>query len=169
MTNAEHLAGLEGDALDVAREALRRWPTVVIVSSLRATSSQAHAMATNVIEHAAKNEGERNWIELTYFPSLAARRCNAWALQNDVSLERMAEAFTSILEQLPDGEIEHLSKHLAAPGRKARAVDFEPPGSPELCAYLEAEAKARGGRFLQREGGLVRCHWQAGDRHSVRA
>jgi hypothetical protein len=186
LTNVQHLAQLEGDARAVGEDLVRRWPTAVIVSSRRDVEHQAAAMAGNCIR-------QRDWIlgndhtVGTYRWSKAAQLCHDWSLSHvDANGYELAAAFAHLLNALPVSELVKLSRHLAPVTAGAHALDVRPMltalgesqaatwrhGQPypemsdvgrEVHAFLQAEAVARGGLFLESEGNVVVWHWQAKD------
>lgn len=187
MTNVEHLAQLEGDAREVAEGACRRWPGFVIVSSRRDVQRQALAMAGNVAKQRTWILGDATAtppIDPTYRWSKAAQICHDWAIANPKAREHeLAAAFAGMLNTLPVSELAKMSRHLAPITAGAHAFDARPLLTPhgqaqlaagsldpelttegrEIADYLRAEAAARGGTFLTREGKIVVHHWQARD------
>lgn len=62
-----------------------------------------------------------------------------------------------MLRGLLPSELAALSLHLSGD-----AFDAQPDKArPEIAKWLHAEAIARGGKFIENEGGLWRWHWQA--------
>ena len=168
MTNAEHLARLEGAAFAVATDYLQTFPGAVLLSSARDVQGQAVAMARNCFR-------QRTWIlgdphaeppiKATYRWGRAAMLCHDWSVTHPTApLVDIASAFTGILSALPREELEKLSRHLVPPGAKARAFDTQPfddEREPAQVAWLTEQARVRGGVFLTQEGELKVFHWQA--------
>lgn len=187
VTNVEHLAQLEGDAREVGEGLVRRFPTAVIVSSKRDIQRQALAMAGNCVRQRNWILGDAHAeppVKATYRWSKAAMICHDWSVHHPAALEHeLAAAFAHLLNQLPVTELVKLSRHLAPVTAGAHALDVRPMLTelgaqqaaagmldPELTdvgrevrSYLQTEAHARGGTFLEREGSLVIWHWQAKD------
>lgn len=185
MTNVEHLAQLEGDAREVGEGLVKRWPSAVITSSRRDIQRQAIAMAGNCMRQRTWILGDAHAeppVKATYRWSKAAMLCHDWSVSHPEALEHeLAAAFAHLLNQLPVTELAKLSRHLAPLTAGAHALDVRPMLTehgeeqaaagmlhPELTeiglevhAYLQAEATARGGVFLEREGNLVIWHWQS--------
>lgn len=187
--NAQKLAELGGDALEVAATVVARWPGVRITSAARDFRDQARAMAHNACAQRDNPKTPRyerlQWIAATYRPSAAALALQSWFVQHpDASEPDVVAGFTHLMSGMQPNELRALSKHIVICERdegdgtepmriddRALAVDFSIPkhdATPEelaidekMCAFLLAQASARGGRFLTREGGLVRRHWQA--------
>lgn len=155
-----HNYGLRGDALTVCKLAAEKHPWAQVTSGKRTRESQAAAMA----ENEARAPG---WIAATYVDSAPKRALldclRTLRITRPVKASLLA-AFLVVLEGFSDDELSALTLHLAG-----RAFDLQPehvdgvltPRAVALAAFLAAEAKARGGKFLDREGGLLRFHWQA--------
>lgn len=145
--------GLRGVALQAAWEFSKRYPGTVFTSGRRSVTDQARAMASN----AAVN---RKWIEQTYKKPLcaAAKACQAWVDANPIAKtkEQIAAGLEAVLKTFSDAELAKLSCHLSGD-----AFDVEPDGMTEKDEYLNELATKHGGKFLDKEGGLKRRHWQA--------
>lgn len=146
------MMGLRGVALEVATHILSRFPRAKLTSGRRDVHDQATAMATNTMK-------DKTFIRSTYRPSKASELCAAW-VEKRTTLNFMdtARAFNVILSHLPDAELAKLSKHLSGD-----AFDIQPIDGPDgdaIKAALYDAAKTHKGKFLEREGNLVRWHWQ---------
>jgi hypothetical protein len=167
MTNAQILATLDGDALAAATAFLDAFPDGVLTSGGRGVQEQAHAMASNVVKQRDWILGTPGKVKGTYVWSVGAQRLHNWAITHSVvDLGRVFDAFVLILTALSPAERAAVSKHF---GRAAFDVqpqleqDGETPTArgAQMVAWLKAKALELGGRFLEREGNLVRWHWQA--------
>jgi hypothetical protein len=146
--------GLVGDALNVATELLRRFPDAELTSGKRDLKEQAAAMATNVLK-------ERGWIGATYKPSPVSQALHAWALEKrHVRVKGdLAFGLLDMMRRFTPFELGKLSLHLTG-----EAFDVRPMNTARgmsLKKYLAEAAADKGGKFLEREGGLIRWHWQA--------
>ncbi len=181
--NTTKLAELGGDALEVASHVVSTWPGVRITSAARDYRDQARAMAQNAVsrrDNPKTSPAERlSWIKDTYWPSIAALSLQAWFEQHPHASEPdVVSGFTHLMSGLQPVELRALSKHIVIRDRdegdgtggctiddRAAAVDFAKHDDDKidqaLCAYLLEQARERGGKFLDHEGGLVRRHWQA--------
>lgn len=178
--NTAKLAELGGDALEVATLAVTRFPGTKIVSAARDYKEQARAMAQNACarrdDPKTPSDDRYKWIIDTYWPSVAALTLQKWFEQRPHASEPdVVDGFTHMMTGFPGNELRALSKHIVIRERvegdgevglcvddRAEAVDFEPrDGDVAFCGFLQDQATARGGKFLMKEGGLVRRHWQA--------
>lgn len=161
-----HNYGLRGDALTVAREGHKRFgDDFEITSGRRTLEDQAAAMASN--EHRAPG-----WIVATYVDSDAKAACVASVqAARDRGLTSRGEilcALLGALRTLSDVELSRLTMHLSGDAFDVRPLCVEIRGvltltkrGKEIADWLREQASKRGGRFLDREGGLLRLHWQA--------
>lgn len=150
--NLEDL-NLEAPVQLVARNLWESFPGVIFTSGRRSLKDQARAMAENV----ALN---RRWISQTYVLSIASGDCQKWIDENpEATTPGDIEAgLFSVLGVLSPDELKRLSKHLIG-----RAFDIQPMGYPtslNVKAWLYARASTTGGKFLEREGGLPRWHFE---------
>lgn len=181
--NTAKLAELGGDALEVATHVVTKWPGIRIVSAARDYKDQARAMAQNACARRDNPKTEPDdrlrWIADTYWPSIAALALQKWFEEHPRASEPdVVAGFAHLMSGMQPKELRALSKHIVMRERdegdgcepckiddRACAVDFAVPSveavDEELCTYLAHEARERGGKFLTREGGLVRRHWQA--------
>lgn len=187
--NTKKLGELQGDALQVATVVINRWPTLRITSAARDYKDQARAMAQNACarrdDPKTPHDDRYAWIKDTYWPSVAALALQKWFEQHPHASEPdVVAGFTHIMSGLQPNELRALSKHIVIRERdegdgtdacviedRACAFDIAAPradASPaelkvdqDLCAYLLEAARVLGGKFLMKEGGLPRRHWQA--------
>ncbi len=187
--NTSKLSELGGDALEVATAVVFRWPTVKITSAARDYKDQARAMAQNAVarrDNPKTHADDRlKWIADTYWPSVCALALQKWfELHPHALVSEVVSGFQHIMRGMQPRELRALSKHIVIRERdegdgtgglciddRACAVDFAPPSQSatreelaideNLCAFLMQEARARGGKFLENEGGLTRRHWQS--------
>jgi hypothetical protein len=126
-------------------------PDVVFTSGRRDKSSQAAAMASNVVIN-------RSWIRQTYVDTPASRACQKWVDEHPDAATREAlhVGLLSVLEDLADADLGRLSRHLSGEAFDVRPV----PG--EIGDAIKADIRSLDGltRFLEKEGGLVRWHAQ---------
>ena len=143
--------GLRGDALDVMRAMLALFPGVQVTSGKRSLEEQAAAMAAN-------ESIKRGWIAATYVDSTAKRACVDWCREHPKATRKALQSgLLSVLRGLLPSELASLSLHLSGD-----AFDVHPDKArPEIAKWLFAESVARGGKFIENEGGLWRWHWQA--------
>lgn len=143
---------LQGQALECALAYEAAFPDASFTSGRRTAEDQARAMSQNcAVNH--------KWIEQTYAHPLcpAAVELQAWLDKNPKSsAPEIRVSFIAILKAFPDNELSKLSKHLSG-----NAFDAAVDSDERKDNWLEAEAKKRGGKFLRKEGGLRRRHWQA--------
>jgi hypothetical protein len=112
---------------------------------------------------AANEYREPGWIETTYVDSPAKRACVAAVRKlrgragGGTTRQAIQAALLVLFAPMTDDQLGALTLHLCG-----RAFDVRPRlDRPEVAAYLAEEARKRGGKFLDREGGLLRYHWQA--------
>lgn len=182
MTPAEF--GIVGDALAVAELAIAEHPWTRITSGKRDRAQHAAALAQNelaapgfIAATYAESKPKRSLLAtlavLKKSPKLTVALLTAGFLQtlngfDDVALLALSSHY--------DGTAVDFLPELRALKKGERGVVF---GGWEvvtvidgvrytitdrclkLATSLEQQAKARGGKFLIREGGLVRLHWQA--------
>lgn len=131
----------------IARYLAWTFPEVIFTSGRRMLSDQAHAMAENI-------RLNRNWIQQTYVPSHASLACQSY-VDDATTGGDIAAGLLAVLAQFSDVELAKLSKHLSG-----EAFDIMPVNDPVLIGWLHARAAAVGGKFLTREGGLARFHFE---------
>ena len=136
-----------------AAYALRQaFPQVVFTSGLRDRAAQTHAMATNVVQ-------KRDWITKTYRDTPVRAALQNWVDTHPqaTTVAVIAQGLLDALNALPDAQVAELSKHLTG-----QAFDVQPlPDGPQAEAIktkLHELVAPTNGKFLDREGGLVRWH-----------
>ena len=107
-------------------------------------------MASNVVKN-------RKWIEETYVQSALRTACQEWV---DAHPEKRTEAeiatgLTSVFDGATDADLGKLSKHLSG-----EAFDVQPVDKDADAIKKTIRGLAGLGRFLDKEGGLVRWHAQ---------
>lgn len=142
--------GLVGVTAKVAADFELAFPDAVFTSGRRSILPQAHAMAGNVVRN-------RQWIAETYVHSAASAACQAWVDANlGASLAETADGLLGVLQGLTPEELEQLTHHLVG-----HAFDVQPDGDAEKLLWLAMRAEKEKGKFIEKEGGLDRWHWQA--------
>lgn len=147
---------LVGRAQMAAEDLLAAFPDVVFTSGRRTLEEQAQAMASNIIFN-------RFWVPQTYTDSLASRACHRWVLAHPSVRDKdgISAGLFGVLSVIPLEDLSHLSLHLSG-----QAFDVEPVGGIDggkIAAFMHELADKYGGVFLEREGGLVRWHFQVRD------
>ena len=141
--------GLSAKAKKAAEELLKQFPDIEFTSGKRELSDQARAMSQNVVKN-------RKWIGQTYAKNKASGACQKWVDDNP-DATKASDIEKGLLKTLKDlgpaaGQI---SKHLTGD-----AFDIQPvnKNASEIKAAIK---KLPGlGKFLEKEGGLVRWHVQ---------
>ena len=143
---------LNPTAKAAAHQLKRRFPSVVFTSGRRDRASQASAMASN----AALN---RKWIQQSYVVSEASIACQRWVDQNPNAKTKAAimPGLLEVLNRFSDEQLSHLSKHLSGDAFDVQPVTQNADAIKQMLRTLTQQA---GGKFLEREGGLVRWHAQ---------
>lgn len=160
-------------ALSAATDFSQAFPWAVFTSGRRSMELQAWAMAGNVVRN-------RDWIRggehPTYKPSPCADACQAWVWTHPEATTQaeIAAGLLAVTSGYSDEEIAKMTVHPSGlafdvqpigvkmrPGQSAGSWADEMARASRACAWLGARAAKVGGRFLQRENGLVIWHWQA--------
>lgn len=144
--------GLTGVAAEVAEDFERAFPDCVFTSGRRTVAEQAEAMACNVVLNS-------QWIRETYVPSRVSAACQEWVdeLTHPLYHANIAAGLARVLSGFSDAELGRLSLHMSG-----GAFDVKPDSVGTAAEqWLTDRAVKEGGRFLLREGGLRRYHWQA--------
>lgn len=144
--------GLRGEALEVALAFSAKFPTAVFSRGIRTLRTQCRDMAENV-------HLNRMWILETYKASKPAMAAHAWVIANKHvrAVGDIADGLEFVLRTFSPEALESLSRHFTGD-----AFDLRPRSvNREMREWLEDEAEKRGALFLDREGGLIRYHWQA--------
>ncbi len=144
---------LSGATHEVAAALVEACPWVMFTSGRRTVLEQARAMAENTVKR-------RDWIALTYLPTPVSLSLSAWvsAHPGAITVNALISGFLPIMRRFSNEELGKLSKHLIG-----RAFDVQPiDGKPgdKVNAFLRKKAADTGGKFLEREGGLKKCHFQ---------
>ena len=143
---------LNETAKQAAYDLKAKHPGIVFTSGRRDKSDQARAMASNVVKN-------RQWIAQTYKATPISAACQKWIDANPQakSSAAIAAGLLSVINQFGDSELRRLSKHLSGD-----AFDVQPvtQNAARIIADMNALAEALGGKFLSKEGGLIRWHIQ---------
>lgn len=151
-----HELGLEDDVQAIAAEYSRAFPEDEYTSGARTPRDQARAMSQNISER-------RTWVQTTYLDSVPKREILTWLGKNPaaVSAAEIEKGLASVLSRFTPDVLETLSLHMGK-----RAFDVQPyrPYKSEQAskriAFLHALAAKHGGTFLEKEGRLIRWHYQ---------
>lgn len=139
---------------DTARKAAyalkKQFPDIVFTSGRRDKAAQARAMASNVVSN-------RKWIEQTYISTDASKACQKWVDDNPNAKDKdsIATGLEGVLDGLTDAQLGQLSKHLSG-----EAFDVQPVTKDADAIKTAIQALPGLGKFLDKEGGLVRWHAQ---------
>lgn len=173
-------AGIVGDALEVATLAIAEHPWTTVTSGKRDRAQHARALAENELK-------APGFILATYAESRPKRALLATLAKGRGTVALLTAAFLTTLNGFTDRELLALSCHYDGTAvdlqPELRALKKGEPAflwgdamveelrdgvrytltgrCAVLATLLEREAKSRGGKFLLREGGLIRLHWQA--------
>lgn len=141
---------LSDTAKKAAYELKKKHPSVSFTSGRRDKQEQASAMAGNV----ALN---RNWIKETYVQSVASDACQKWVDDNKdkKTKDEIATGLKGVLDGLTDPQLAQLSKHLSGDAFDVQPVDTDADEIKKTIRGLPGL-----GKFLEKEGGLVRWHAQ---------
>jgi hypothetical protein len=133
-----------------AYELKRQYPAVVFTSGRRDKSAQASAMASNVVLN-------RTWIKETYASNDASKACQKWVDDNPdkKTKDEIAAGLKSVMDGLTDDQLGQLSKHLSGDAFDVQPVDKDADGIKKAIRGLPGL-----GKFLEKEGGLIRWHAQ---------
>lgn len=133
-------------AKKAAYELKKAKPSVIFTSGRRDKDEQASAMASNVVQ-------QRDWIKKTYAKSTARDACQKWVDDNkDATTQKdIAEGLKGVLDGLTDAQLNGLSKHLSGQAFDVQPVEPDKDG-------IKAEMQKLKGKFLDKEGNLVRWH-----------
>lgn len=149
MTDLSSL-NLSPKALAGAQALLAAHPGAMLTSGRRGVTAQARAMASNIVHN-------RQWIAQTYVPTPESHSLQAWIDAHPSATEQdsIAVGLAGIMAGWTDEQKAKVSKHFSGD-----AFDVQPISGPEGDA-IKAFLHALPGKFLEKEGGLVRWHWQA--------
>ena len=144
---------IQPKAAGVANALKTKFPAISFTSGKRdEVPDQASAMAGNVVSN-------RNWITETYLDKTLAAKLQKWLDDNpkETTKAAIAKGLEDTMSAWTDEEKGRLSAH-----HTGEAFDIQP--QTDKAAEIKAEAKslaeAQGGKFLEKEGGLVRWHVQ---------
>lgn len=149
----------EVDALNLADVArgpaliLRlRHPSVRFTSGRRSVRDQARAMSQNVVKN-------RRWIAETYAATPESQRLQLWVSNHPsaTAAAEIEEGLYGVMAGWSDDQLARLSSHLSG-----RAFDVQPVSGAtgEAIKATLYKLTAGVGKFLEKEGGLVRWHAQ---------
>lgn len=143
--------GLRGKAHECAIEIARSHPDVMFTSGMRTKREQARAMSQNVFK-------SRSWVRDTYKPSNLVNAIERWLrLHPDKTTQHeIAKGILSVFDSMPDAEVRKFSRHLTGD-----AFDILPVTGNNGLLLKQSIVHAvalHGGKFLDREGGLIRWH-----------
>lgn len=146
------MMGLRDNALRAAVELTAQFSRKVTITSGRRTlAAQAAAMAENIVK-------DPKWWP--YKASKAARLLHAWLDSHpNASQVQMQVGLETVMRTLTDEDLAKLSKHLSGDAFDVAPIAGEFGGA--VAAFLRMLAAKYNGRFLEREGDLIRWHWQA--------
>ncbi len=138
-----------------AIELQQRCPFVVFTSGRRDRWAQAVAMAQNSIV-------DRHWVGATY---LRAAPFQTWLdVHHEArTAEQIAHGFLTIMDAMPNEELEQISKHLGGNAFDVLPLVRDAAGTPteEGQTIIDVIRQLPGlDKFLAREGKLVRWHAQ---------
>jgi hypothetical protein len=139
---------------DVARKAAyalkKAHPSVKFTSGRRSKEDQARAMASNVVQN-------RKWIEQTYAISDLRAKCQKWVDDHPdkKTQAEVAEGLVSVFNAAADADLGKFSKHLSG-----EAFDVQPVEQNAEAIKATIRGISGLGKFLDKEGGLVRWHLQ---------
>jgi hypothetical protein len=141
---------LSDPAKKAAYELKRQFPAVIFTSGRRDKSEQASAMASNVVLN-------RNWIKETYAQDDASVACQKWVDDNKDKTTKadIAAGLKGVMDGLTDEKLGQLSKHLSGDAFDVQPVEKDAAGIKKAIRGLPGL-----GRFLEKEGGLIRWHAQ---------
>ena len=151
---------LQPVADDVARRLVARFGDLIVFErGLASPSEQWAAMAKNV----AGPPLRRDWIRRTYLASPVVNAMGTAvespALANDAGRDAIAATLAAVAARFSLAALEEAFPHC-----RGDAFDLRPILARHglyVAAWLKAEARAKGGRFLMKEGSLDRWHWNA--------
>lgn len=143
--------GLAQVAKTAAYALKKEYPTVSFTSGKRTKEDQARAMSGNVVLN-------RKWIEETYAKSGVRDACQKWLDDNPEkkTREEIEAGLIEVLNKYTDAQLGVFSKHISG-----MAFDVQPvEQDAEEIKKTIRDLVAGKGKFLEKEGGLVRWHAQ---------
>jgi hypothetical protein len=147
---------LSGIAKKAAYKLKQKHPSVIFTSGRRDKHAQASAMASNVVFN-------REWIKETYKKTAARDACQKWVDSHPAETTRkgIAAGLAGVLDNLPDAQLAQLSKHLSGDAFDVQPVKQDAEAIKKTIDTLVKKYGRKGiGKFLSKEGGLVRWHAQ---------
>jgi hypothetical protein len=131
----------------------KKFPAVSFTSGKRdEVDEQASAMASNVVSN-------RNWITETYADKALSAKLQKWLDDNPKATTKAAitKGLADTMSTWTEEEKGRLSAHFTG-----EAFDIQPQAdkAEEIKAEANNQATTRGGKFLEKEGGLIRWHVQ---------
>ena len=141
---------LRGAARRGAYALKKAHPSVKFTSGRRSKADQARAMASNVVRN-------RKWIEDTYSAGTVSNACQKWVDNNPEkkTQDEIAAGLLSVMDAAADADLAKLSKHLSGDAFDVQPVEADAAAIKKTIRGLEGL-----GKFLDKEGGLVRWHAQ---------
>jgi peptidoglycan hydrolase-like protein with peptidoglycan-binding domain len=127
------------------------WPDTVFTSGRRGYEDQARAMAGNVVRN-------RKWIGQTYTATAESQRLQLWVSSHPEAntAAEIASGLAAIMASWTDAQKARLSRHFSG-----EAFDVQPVRTATGEARKATLRSLPGlGKFLEKEGGLVRWHAQ---------
>src|SRR2546423_12478951 len=140
---------LESVARQAATILKNKHPKLEFTSGRRTVRQQAHAMATNIV-----GLHQRKWIEKTY---IAGAKLQEWVdlHPHAVTVDAITDGLEQTMNAMSQDELLKISRHLTG-----RAFDVRPVILN--ARVIKADILRLPGlhKFLDHEGGHVRCHAQ---------
>jgi hypothetical protein len=144
---------LQTKAKKVANKLKAKYSDISFTSGKRdEASEQASAMAGNVVSN-------RNWITQTYLDKTLSAELQKWLDDNPEA--KTKDEISAGLKGVMDGWTEEQKGKLSA-HFTGEAFDIKPQDkkASEIKADAKSWAETDGGKFLEKEGGLIRWHTQ---------
>lgn len=144
---------LRPKAKAIASELRQTYPAIVFTSGKRSeVEGQARAMAGNVVSN-------RAWIAETYSDKSLSGQLQDWVDKNPTATTKNAIAvgLAGVMATWSEEQKGKLSAHFTG-----EAFDIQPQteDADAIKSRAASLATAAGGKFLEKEGGLVRWHLQ---------
>jgi hypothetical protein len=142
---------LQPKAKKVANKLKTTYTDISFTSGKRdETEEQASAMASNVVSN-------RNWITETYVDKALSKALQTWLDDNPKAKtkDEIAAGLKGVMDGWTEKEKGRLSAHFTG-----EAFDIQPQDAKasEIKRDAKSWSEAEGGKFLEKEGGLVRWH-----------
>lgn len=138
-------------AKTAAYDLKKKHPAVSFTSGKRTKEDQARAMSGNVVLN-------RKWIEETYAKSGVRDACQKWLDDNPEkkTREEIEAGLIETLDKYTDAQLGVFSKHISGMAFDVQPVDQDAEDIKKTIRSLVAGK----GKFLEKEGGLIRWHAQ---------